>query len=58
MVPETKSVPLDRMDRLFEIKPIRSAQPKLMEELARDNMEVKKFMDTKGEEAPELKEKR
>jgi hypothetical protein len=46
------------MDRLFEIKPIRSAQPKLMEELARDNMEVKKFMDTKGEEAPELKEKR
>ncbi len=32
-VPETKSIPLEQMDRLFEIKPVRKANKVLMEEL-------------------------
>jgi sugar porter (SP) family MFS transporter len=32
-VPETKSIPLEHMDRLFEIKPVRKANRVLMEEL-------------------------
>ncbi|KAL2134298.1 hypothetical protein VTI74DRAFT_495 [Chaetomium olivicolor] len=33
LVPETKSIPLEHMDRLFEIKPVRKANKILMEEL-------------------------
>lgn len=33
LVPETKSVPLEAMDRLFEIKPVRKANKTIMEEL-------------------------
>lgn len=33
LVPETKSIPLESMDRLFEIKPVRKANKVLMEEL-------------------------
>jgi sugar porter (SP) family MFS transporter len=33
LVPETKSIPLESMDRLFEIKPVRKANKILMEEL-------------------------
>ncbi|KAJ4350853.1 hypothetical protein N0V95_004351 [Ascochyta clinopodiicola] len=57
LVPETKSVPLDQMDRLFELKPVRQAQPRLMEELARSNAEFAK-LDRKDEQVPELVEKR
>jgi hypothetical protein len=32
-LPETKGVPLEQMDRLFEIKPVRKAHPIIMEEL-------------------------
>jgi sugar porter (SP) family MFS transporter len=32
-IPETKSIPLESMDRLFEIKPVRKANKILMEEL-------------------------
>ncbi|KAK1997599.1 general substrate transporter [Colletotrichum falcatum] len=34
LVPETKSVPLEMMDRLFEIRPIRKANKTIMAELA------------------------
>ncbi|KAL2263811.1 hypothetical protein VTK26DRAFT_4978 [Humicola hyalothermophila] len=34
LLPETKSIPLESMDRLFEIKPVRKANKMLMEELA------------------------
>ncbi|KAL2146458.1 hypothetical protein VTI28DRAFT_3927 [Corynascus sepedonium] len=33
LVPETKSIPLESMDRLFETKPVRKANKVLMEEL-------------------------
>ncbi|KAH6847045.1 general substrate transporter [Chaetomium sp. MPI-CAGE-AT-0009] len=33
LIPETKSIPLESMDRLFEIKPVRKANKQLMEEL-------------------------
>ncbi|KAL2169123.1 hypothetical protein VTG60DRAFT_6450 [Thermothelomyces hinnuleus] len=33
LIPETKSIPLESMDRLFEIKPVRKANKVLMEEL-------------------------
>lgn len=32
-VPETKGVPLEAMDRLFEIKPVRKAHSTILEEL-------------------------
>lgn len=40
LLPETKSVPLDKMDRLFDIKPVRKAQPQLMQELQEENLEM------------------
>ena len=33
LVPETKSIPLEKMDRLFEVKPVRKANKLVMEEL-------------------------
>jgi sugar porter (SP) family MFS transporter len=36
-LPETKSIPLESMDRLFEIKPVRKANKMLMEELGMNN---------------------
>jgi hypothetical protein len=32
-IPETKGIPLEAMDRLFEIKPVRKAHSTLLEEL-------------------------
>lgn len=57
LVPETKSVPLDQMDRLFEIKPVRKAQLVIMQELAQSNIEFAKF-DRKDKDAPEKVERR
>ena len=39
LVPETKSVPLDRMDRLFEVRPVRKARGVVMGELEVENWE-------------------
>lgn len=33
LVPETKSIPLEKMDRLFEIKPVWKANQLIMEEI-------------------------
>ena len=33
LVPETKSIPLEAMDRLFEIKPVRKANKVIIEEV-------------------------
>jgi len=33
LVPETKSIPLESMDRLFEIKPVRKANKVVLEEV-------------------------
>lgn len=39
LIPETKAVPLDKMDRLFEIRPTRKAQSTVMKELQTDNLD-------------------
>jgi len=39
LIPETKAVPLDKMDRLFEIRPCRKAYPTVMEELQTENID-------------------
>jgi MFS family permease len=39
LIPETKAVPLDKMDRLFEIRPCRKAYSTVMEELQTDNFD-------------------
>jgi hypothetical protein len=36
LVPETKGIPLEAMDRLFEIKPVRKAHKIVVNELARE----------------------
>lgn len=33
LIPETKGIPLERMDELFEIKPIHKAHPVMLERL-------------------------
>lgn len=48
LVPETKSVPLDQMDRLFEVKPVWKAQGIVMQELAESSLEWSK-VDRKDE---------
>ncbi|AEO60151.1 hypothetical protein MYCTH_2309054 [Thermothelomyces thermophilus ATCC 42464] len=40
LIPETKSIPLESMDRLFEIKPVRKANKVLMEELESQGLSV------------------
>ncbi|EAQ83036.1 hypothetical protein CHGG_10854 [Chaetomium globosum CBS 148.51] len=39
LIPETKSIPLESMDRLFEIKPVCKANKQLMEELGAHSAE-------------------
>lgn len=36
LVPETKAVPLETMDRLFKVKPVWRANKTIMDELAED----------------------
>ncbi|KAF7936698.1 uncharacterized protein EAE97_008064 [Botrytis byssoidea] len=43
LIPETKSVPLDRMDDLFAARPVRAAQKIVMEDLARNTLEFSKI---------------
>ncbi|KAH6995862.1 quinate permease [Ilyonectria sp. MPI-CAGE-AT-0026] len=44
-VPETKGVPLEAMDRLFEIKPVRKAHSTILEELRLHEQEFRQNMD-------------
>jgi hypothetical protein len=39
LIPETKAVPLDKMDRLFEIRPTRKAYSIVMDESRAENVE-------------------
>lgn len=41
LMPETKGIPLESMDRLFEIKPPRNAHGILVEELRREEEEFR-----------------
>ena len=39
LIPETKAVPLDKMDRLFDIRPCSRAYATVMEELQTENID-------------------
>ncbi|KAF2687183.1 general substrate transporter [Lentithecium fluviatile CBS 122367] len=41
LIPETKSIPLERMDDLFEIKPVRAAHAEMMERLKLEEVEFR-----------------
>jgi Sugar (and other) transporter len=45
LIPETKSVPLEAMDRLFEIKPIRNANKVIITELREQEEEFRHDAD-------------
>lgn len=42
LIPETKSVPLERMDRLFETKPVWRAHSRIMQQLQEDEAEFRR----------------
>lgn len=46
LIPETSGIPLEKMERLFEIKPIWRANPTLKEELAQEEQRFR--TDVKG----------
>lgn len=45
LIPETKQVPLEAMDRLFKVKPIRKAHKTVMEELRIQEEEFRHNVD-------------
>ncbi|OIW32718.1 general substrate transporter [Coniochaeta ligniaria NRRL 30616] len=45
LVPETSHVPLEAMDRLFAIRPVREANKTIMEELRREELEFRQNTD-------------
>ncbi|KAK7914045.1 quinate permease [Apiospora marii] len=55
LVPETKAIPLEHMDRLFAIKPVRKANDVIMEELRRQDEEFRHAVE--GVDLSERKEK-
>jgi hypothetical protein len=48
LIPETKSIPLEAMDRLFEIKPVRNANKTIMAELREQEEEFRHDADGAG----------
>lgn len=48
-IPETKSVPLDKMDRLFEIRPVRKAQETVMQEAQNETFDRDGLVDKLGD---------
>jgi MFS family permease len=47
LIPETKAVPLDKMDRLFEIRPTRNAYATVMQELQTENFDRDEMLGKK-----------
>ncbi|OCK73658.1 general substrate transporter [Lepidopterella palustris CBS 459.81] len=58
LVPETKSIPLEAMDRLFEIKPVRIANKTTIRELREQEQEFREDVDGAGLTAEKTKESR
>ncbi|ORY10431.1 general substrate transporter [Clohesyomyces aquaticus] len=58
LIPETKSVPLEHMDRLFEIKPVPKAHGVLMEELRLQEEEFRQDAEGAGLSIEKTKEER
>jgi hypothetical protein len=50
-IPETKSVPLEVMDRLFDVKPVWRANDKIMAELSEEEREFRHADEEKAEAA-------
>lgn len=48
LIPETKSVPLEYMDKLFETKPIRNANKIVLEEVRQQEQEFRHDADGAG----------
>jgi sugar porter (SP) family MFS transporter len=48
LIPETKSIPLERMDELFEIKPVRKANALLMTKLQEEEEDFRQAVDGAG----------
>ncbi|EGS19338.1 putative hexose transport-related protein [Thermochaetoides thermophila DSM 1495] len=58
LVPETKSVPLEAMDRLFEIRPVRKANKIVMEELQAQNAAATRVSPEDASSSTDEKERR
>ena len=58
LIPETKSVPLEAMDRLFEIKPVRNANKVIIAELREQEEEFRHDADGAGLTAEKTKDSR
>lgn len=55
LVPETKSIPLESMDRLFEIKPVRKANKVVIEEVQLREEEFRRDAEGAGLDAAKEK---
>ena len=55
-MPETKSIPLEVMDRLFKIKPVWRANEIMMKELAQEDEMFRQNLTRDGEKRPEIEE--
>ena len=58
LIPETKSVPLEAMDRLFEIKPVRNANKAIITELREQEEEFRHDADGAGLTTEKTKDSR
>ncbi|KAJ5770253.1 uncharacterized protein N7511_002304 [Penicillium nucicola] len=57
LIPETKGVPLERMDRLFEVKPVRQAHGKIMLQLQEDEAEFRCAIEESNASDGKVREK-
>ena len=58
LIPETKSVPLEAMDRLFKIKPVRNANKVIIAELREQEEEFRHDADGAGLTTEKMKDSR
>ena len=57
LLPETKGLPLEDMDRLFSIRPVRGAHARVLAEVRAREEEFRRGADGKGEELSVVKTK-
>ena len=57
LIPETKSVPLEAMDRLFDVKPVRKANKTILSELRHQDEEFRRNASDAGIDAAARNEK-
>lgn len=54
LIPETKGIPLESMDRLFEIKPVWTAHKKLVAQLREDEVQFRHEIEESGVAASKI----